>query len=114
VLPAAHRMRRGADFTAAVRGGRRAARSTLVLHVTSRPESEAPCRVGLIVSRAIGNSVIRHRVARRLRAASAERLARWNPGDLVVIRALPAAGRATSDELKRDLDGAMIRLGASA
>jgi ribonuclease P protein component len=103
-------MRRSADFSAAVRGGRRAARPTLVLHLTSRPDVDDPCRVGLVVSRSVGNSVVRHRVARRLRAISAEHLGRWSRGDLVVIRALPAAGRATSGQLRADLGTALDRL----
>jgi ribonuclease P protein component len=76
----------------------------------SRPEVTEPFRIGLIVSRPVGNSVVRHRVARRLRAVSADRLARWDAGDLVVIRALPAAARASSQELGTDLDLALTRM----
>ena len=106
-------MRRSVDFTAAVRGGRRVARPTLVLHVRSRPASTEPTRVGLIVSKSVGNSVVRHRVARRLRAVCSDRLARWEPGDLVVIRALPRAATASFADLDRDVDRAASRLQAA-
>lgn len=105
-------MRRSTDFTAAVRSGRRAPGSTLVLHVLPRGE-ENPVKLGLIVSKGVGGSVVRHQVARRLRAVSAARLEAFSPGDLVVLRALPAAARATSEQLAADLENAMERLDRS-
>lgn len=103
-------MRRSADFASAVRGGRRSARPTLVLHVRSRPLDPEPVRVGLVVSRKVGNAVIRNRVSRRLRAACSARLAQWADGDLVVVRALPASASASSAELGQDLDQALDRM----
>lgn len=105
-------MRRSAEFAAAVRGGRRSARPTLVLHVRSRPSGDetAPVRVGLVVNRKVGNAVVRNRVSRRLRAVCGARLQRWAPGDLVVVRALPAAATATSAQLGHDLDRALDRM----
>ena len=109
VLPAAHRMHRRTDFTAAVRTGRRAPSPTLVLHVLPR-EGADPARVGLIVSKGVGGSVVRHQVARRLRGVCADRMVGFQPGDLVVLRALPAAARASSQQLADDLEHAMARL----
>jgi ribonuclease P protein component len=103
-------MRRSADFSAAVRGGRRSARPTLVLHVRSRPDCAEAARIGFVVSKAVGNSVVRHRVVRRLRGVCAADLGRWRAGDLVVIRALPKAADATSEQLSDDLDRAAGRL----
>jgi ribonuclease P protein component len=65
----------------------------------------------LIVSKAVGNAVIRHRVSRRLRAVCAQDIDTWATGDLVVVRALPAAAGATSEELAVDLSQAARRLG---
>lgn len=103
-------MRRSADFAAAVRGGRRSARPTLVLHVRSRPSDADPVRVGLVVNRKVGNAVVRNRVSRRLRAVCATRLSRWSAGDLVVVRALPAAAGASSAQLGHDLDRALDKM----
>ena len=103
-------MRRRADFTAAVRTGRRASSQSLVLHLVRRPDTTDPARVGLIVSKGVGGSVIRHQVARRIRAVCAGRLAEFSPGDLVVVRALPDAARATSAQLAGDLEQALHRL----
>lgn len=67
--------------------------------------------MGLIVSKAVGNAVVRNRVARRLRAVCAAEISTWEAGDLVVVRALPAAGAASSAALASDLHRAAARVG---
>jgi ribonuclease P protein component len=54
-------------------------------------EGAGPPRIGLVVSKAVGNSVIRHRAARRIRGAVTPLVATLPPGTLVVVRALPGA-----------------------
>ena len=67
MLPAPARLRRREDFTLAVRRGRRAGRDTLVAHYLA-PDGAVPvARAGFVVGRAVGNSVVRHRVSRQLR-----------------------------------------------
>jgi ribonuclease P protein component len=104
VLSAANRMRNGSDFTAAVRGGRRAGRTTLVVHLSRVPSLE-PARVGFVVSKAVGNAVTRNRVKRRLRHLARERVAALPSGSLLVVRANPAAAEAS--DLASDLDSAL-------
>ena len=65
-------------------------------------------RAGLVVSKAVGGSVVRHRVSRRLRHLLAPRLGDLPPGAMVVIRALPPAAGATSSELADDLDTGLL------
>ena len=67
--------------------------------------------VGLIVSKAVGGAVVRHRVSRRLRAQLATRLPVLPAGSRTVVRALPPAATADSAELAADLDGALARIG---
>ncbi|WP_092602327.1 ribonuclease P protein component [Actinopolyspora xinjiangensis] len=67
-------------------------------------------RVGFVVSKAVGNAVVRHRVARQLRHLMRDRLPALPPGTMVVIRALPPAAAATSAELGRDIDKAARKL----
>jgi ribonuclease P protein component len=62
------------------------------------------------VSKAVGNSVVRHRVSRKLRHLVRDRLGTLTPGSTLVIRALPAAATASSAELGSDLDAAVRRL----
>ncbi|WP_407652629.1 ribonuclease P protein component [Amycolatopsis cynarae] len=70
-------------------------------------------RAGFVVSKAVGNSVVRHRVSRRLRHLVAARLGTVPPGSSLVIRALPPAATASSAELGADLDAALRRLSQS-
>ena len=107
VLSAAHRMRNGSDFTAAVRGGRRAGRRTLVVHL-SRARTEAPTRVGFVVSKAVGNAVVRNRVKRQLRHLARDRIGMLPAGSSVVVRANPAAAGAKN--LAADFDSALASL----
>jgi ribonuclease P protein component len=119
-------MTRRVEFDAVVRRGRRAGRTRLVAHAHTaaplqpgeptatpfaRPHAAVVTpRVGFVVSRAVGGSVVRNRVVRRLRHLVRPRLAQLPPGTLLVLRALPAAATATSAELATDLDALLRRL----
>ncbi|WP_153021778.1 ribonuclease P protein component [Luteimicrobium xylanilyticum] len=106
MLPAAHRLRRPQEFSATVRTGVRAGRSTLVVHLAPA-RGAGPAKVGFVVSKAVGNAVNRNLVKRRLRAASLRDLGMLPAGSSVVVRALPASAGATFDALADDLDGAL-------
>lgn len=63
-----------------------------------------PPRVGFVVSKAVGNAVVRNRTKRRLRAAVARQLTGIPAGVDVVVRAQPDAARATFAELSESLE----------
>lgn len=105
MLPAAHRMRRAAQFEQAVRHGARGGRPTLVVHMTTGTDHRPSPVVGFVVSKAVGTAVHRNRVKRRLRALVRERLHELD--GQVVVRALAPAVDATYDDLGRDLDRAI-------
>lgn len=109
MLPAEHRLTESALFAATVRGGQRAGGRTLVLHLMSR-ESGQPALVGFVVSKAIGNAVVRNKVKRRLRAIVAGRVARLPRGSLLVVRALPPSATVDFAELDRDVEHSLTRL----
>jgi len=119
MLPAAHRLRRSVDFERTVRRGTRAGRSTLVVHLlvpdesVSDPGSGTP-RVGFVVSKAVGNSVQRNLVKRRLRAAALGQLSVLPDSARAVVRALPPSAGATYADLDRDLDSCLRRAVARA
>ena len=69
--------------------------------------TDDPPLVGFVVSRAVGGSVVRNRVERRLRHLVAARLDALPSGAHLVVRASPAAATATSPELRSDLDSAL-------
>jgi ribonuclease P protein component len=102
-------MRRSSDFASVVRGGVRARGGALIVHQRLDLGVPAPL-VGLVVGRAVGGSVVRHRVARRLRAQVAQRLDVLPDGSGTVVRALPEASDASSAELGAGLDRAFARL----
>lgn len=106
-------MRRRDDFAAVLRSGTRVRRGSLVVSVCPDLTDGSPALVGLVVGRAVGGSVVRHRVSRRLRAQLSLRLAELDAGSGTVVRALPEAASADSAELGRDLDSALERLRAS-
>ncbi|NKQ53295.1 ribonuclease P protein component [Amycolatopsis sp. K13G38] len=113
MLPAAARLRRSEDFREVMRRGSRAGRRRLVVHAlpaSNPPAGSVPARAGFVVSKAVGNSVVRHRVSRRLRHLVAARLGTVPAGSSLVIRALPPAAKASSAELGADLDVALKRL----
>jgi ribonuclease P protein component len=77
----------------------------------ARDASAGPSpRVGFVVSKAVGNSVVRHRVARKLRHVLRERLDQVPPGSRLVVRALPKSATANSARLAADIDRALRTL----
>jgi ribonuclease P protein component len=69
--------------------------------------------VGFVVSKAVGASVTRNRVKRRLRHLMRERLGSLPDGTLAVIRAMPASAVASYQELGAEIDRCLHRVGAS-
>lgn len=92
--------------------GKRSSRVTITCHLANRPEDGQP-RVGFIVNKAVGNSVIRHLIVRRLRHLASEILPLLPTGALLVVRAKPAAATASSDLLAKDLDSSIKALVAA-
>ena len=108
MLAAAQRLRRSADFAAAIRGGRRVGRGTLVVHLLlEEPAQATTARAGFVVSKAVGGAVVRNKVRRRLRHLVRPLLADLPDGSSLVVRALPAAAGASFSTLEGDLEAAL-------
>ena len=87
------------------------------LHLPTAPDPvDLAPRAGFVVSRAVGGSVVRHRVARRLRHLVRPHLIDLPPGARLVVRALPAAAAASAARLADDLESGLrvvlARIGA--
>ena len=108
MLAAAQRLRRSADFAAAIRGGRRVGRGTVVVHLLlEEPAQATTARAGFVVSKAVGGAVVRNKVRRRLRHLVRPLLADLPDGSSLVVRALPAAAGASFSTLGGDLEAAL-------
>ncbi|HVS04118.1 MAG TPA: ribonuclease P protein component [Thermoanaerobaculia bacterium] len=107
-LPRSARIRRRSDYLRCYRRGRRRSGAFVILYAA--PSGATGPRLGITVSRKVGNSVVRHRIKRRV----VEVFRRW-PGrallpslDLVVHVKPEAAGAgfaALRGELERLLSG---------
>lgn len=98
MLARANRLIRAEDYRNTVRRGRRSGTGNTVVYVVHRSDAVA-ARFGFIVSRAVGNAVVRNTIRRRLKSVCHSLLDLVNPGTDVVIRALPAARDASFNDL---------------
>ncbi|MDM4762349.1 ribonuclease P protein component [Galbitalea sp. SE-J8] len=103
-----NRIARGADFRTVVRSGRRFATPVAVVYVRET-DAASPTRFGFIVSKAVGGSVERHLVTRRLRAIGRAALPDRPRGADVVVRALPGIVEVPWDTLRAGVDRALDR-----
>ena len=113
MLPAANRLTDADSFRTAVRRGRRGGARTLVVHLATASEpasTPAPARVGFVVSKAVGNAVVRNRVKRRLRHLAREHVSSLPGSAVLVVRALPDAAGASYPELGADLTRCLERV----
>ncbi|RKO22564.1 ribonuclease P protein component [Pseudarthrobacter phenanthrenivorans] len=113
MLATRNRLRTATDFSTTVRSGVRNGRRNVVLY-TAAIAADEPSRIGFIVSKSVGNAVVRNLVKRRLREAGAASLREHGTGFAIVVRALPASATASWDQLLSDynaaLESTMVRL----
>lgn len=117
MLPRRHRVTAAQDFRKVTRTGVRAGGSVVVMSALLNTASDAGprWRCGFIVSKAVGNAVVRHRTQRRLRhliwTSMQERPLDIPAGTRLdlVVRALPGAASADHDELSVEMGSALAR-----
>ena len=105
MLAQRNRLRKASEFALASKG-KRASGENFLLYVaapTSGERSGAPVKVGLIVGKNVGGSVVRHRVSRQIRHAIAPHLSRFPEGSLLLFRALPGAARSANQNLSSEI-----------
>jgi ribonuclease P protein component len=106
VLATRNRLRTATDFSTTVRSGVRNGRRNVVLYAAAIAADE-PSRIGFIVSKGVGNAVVRNRVKRRLREAAAGSLREHGTGLAIVVRALPASADASWNQMLADYNSAL-------
>lgn len=117
-FPKANRIRTQEEFRRLYQKARR--RDTGALRVLVLPNQFARIRLGLSVSRKVGNAVKRNRVKRRLREIVRKRQSAWlaalqdsTLGLDLVIQAKPQASRSTFPDLESQIEQAVEALSAS-
>jgi len=89
VLPVDARLTSSSDFARATKSGTRVTSQHFVGYLYLSPvTNNDSAKCGLIISKSVGGSVKRHRVARKVRHAVAPALSSLPTGSLLVIRAL--------------------------
>ena len=93
MLPVDARLTQSSDFARATKSGIRVTTQHFVGYLYISPvTNDASAKCGLIISKAVGGSVKRHRVARKVRHAITPLIASLPTGSLLVIRALGQDG----------------------
>jgi ribonuclease P protein component len=105
MLAKSNRVARGADFRAAMRGGRRSTAPHLMVHVAG----SGVTRFGFVIPKSVGGAVVRNRVRRQLRAIGRDLLADRPMNGDVVVRVLPGAAGLDSSGLRSEFVGALER-----
>src|SRR5699024_8243832 len=103
VLTAAHRIRSSEDFRRVFRAAVRARSEPLMARSLREHDNARAASVGFIVSKAVGNAVVRNRTKRRLREIMRVRLDELSAGELFDLRALPQAAEAEFSTLESDV-----------
>jgi len=76
----------------------------------NRNGSQTQPRFGFVVAKDVGVAVKRNLVKRRARSAIRERLQKFNPGELLVVRALPGSAELDWQEFSSELDYCLNKL----
>lgn len=98
-------MRASAEFARALKGTRSgSSRLVVVIGDVNADIADLPPKVGFVVSKRVGNSVVRHRVYRQLRHVMREHLDLLEPGESVVVRALPPINGSSSETIASDVE----------
>ncbi len=83
-FPKSIRVRKRREYLAVQRGGRRVTTEHFIVH--ARPNGGRPARLGVTVSRKVGNAVVRNRVKRLCREAFRRNVSRFPRGlDVVMV-----------------------------
>ena len=108
MLAKSARLTESADFARATKSGLRFSTQNFVgyLYPTDRDQ---PARAGLIISKNVGGSVARHRIARKIRHTFRELYPQLPTGGLLVVRALNSANDADVAEEVTKIVGQLLK-----
>lgn len=107
MLAKGHRINQGRDFRNIYKNGKRIPGRYIL--VFFRPGEEETSRIGFVVSKKVGNAVIRNRAKRRLRSLLHDIMPGINRPYDIVINARPSIKASSTEELQQDIMQALKR-----
>lgn len=111
----ADRILRSREFREVIECGARVASGSFVVFLAPASQrvgsDDARSRLGITVSRRVGNAVTRNHVKRRIRDWFRHERDQLPSGARIVVIARPGAAAVTTPDLRRDLDRAIRRPG---
>ena len=108
MLAKSARLTESADFARATKSGLRFSTSNFVGYLYPT-QLDQPARAGLIISKNVGGSVTRHRIARQVRHTLREIYPQLPTGGLLVIRALNSAQDADASQEGTKIVGQLLK-----
>lgn len=100
-------LKKNKDFQNVYQNGKSYANRYLVMYVLKNGTKEEKNRIGISVSKKVGNSVVRHRLTRLIRESYRISEAHFQSGyDMVIVARVNAKGKSYSD-----MEGALLHLG---
>ena len=97
MLPKSARLTDSNEFSRATKSGLRVSTQNFIGYLYLN-NNENPTRAGIIVSKNVGGSVVRHLISRKVRHILAAELNHLPAHSLLVVRALNGAAKAKSQE----------------
>ena len=88
-------LKKNDDFGRVYRQGRSYGSKLLIMYVLKSQDQAG--RVGISVSKKVGNSVVRHRIRRLIKESFRLHLSEWADADIVVVARREAVGRSLSE-----------------
>ena len=114
MLAKSARLTESVEFARATKSGLRFSTQNFVGYLYPTTTNQ-PARAGLIISKNVGGSVTRHRIARKARHTLQENYSKLPNGSLVVIRALNSASTAdVTQEVSKIIDLLVKKLSEKA
>ena len=108
MLPAHARLRSSSEIAKTLKSGDKFTSKLIVIHISTGMSPTS--KVAFAVGKPVGNSVIRHRITRRLRHILSSEISGVPEGSHIVVRALPGTATATFAELQENVRFALAKV----
>jgi ribonuclease P protein component len=102
-LPRQGRVRRRSEFLAAQRKGKKLHTQHFVIYSAARADDGQTSRLGITVSRKVGNAVVRNRIKRLVRETFRRHRALFPEGTDIIFIAKPGSAALTLSELTQEV-----------